>query len=232
MTYSLAARPSRAMTVGSAAQHDPVLANASLRASQLLLKAARKPVDVRRRFISNSLDAIAPGMAHHVNRMYQEIVSSGKGNDQSLFDAIRLAIANFKRGEGIESLRMDAARIHGAEALGAFSANDRATACSIASGASTVGGVASVIPVYGQIVGGVLSIGSAIAGGELDCGRESREAAAAAAQAQANLQMAQAAATAQASANQANARSAQIRLYLMGGSAVVATLGVGYFLLK
>lgn len=223
-----------AARVGAAARGDLVLANASLVASKILLQAAQKPAAIRAAFISNKLDAMRAGLARLVAASYRRFVAQGKSPDQALFDAMRLAIANMRMDEGIDALRMTAAREHGAEAfggLGAFSANDRATACTITAGAQVVGGVASVIPVYGQIVGGIVGIGAGIAGGALDCSREQREAAAAAAQAQANLAAIQAAAAAELAATESAARRARIRVYMIGGGALVAVVGIGYFLL-
>jgi len=220
-----------ALRVGAAARGDLVLAKASLAASKILLQATQKPVSVRAEFISNKLNAMQPGLAHAAAVSRRRLVAQGKNPDQAMFDAMRLAIANARMSDGIESLRMTAAREVGAEAfsgLGQFSPNDRATACTITGGAQVVGGIASVVPVYGTIIGGLVSIGSSIAGGALDCTREQREAAAAAQAAQANL-----AATQQALAMQqtAAASGSRRRVYMIGGGALVVALGIGYLLL-
>lgn len=209
-----------------------MLASASLAASKIMLAATQKPAAVRKSFVTNKLNAVRPGLAREAAATRSRLVAEGKNPDQATFDAMRLAIANANMDEGIQSLKEKAARRFGAEAfsggLGQMSPNDRATGCAIASTASTVGGVASVIPVYGQIVGAIVGIGSGIAGGALDCNRESREAAAAAAAAQANLVAAQQAAAARAAAAQSSSRT---RLLLIGGGAIVA-LGAGYLLLS
>jgi len=223
-----------AVRVGAAARGDLVLANASLVASKILLQAVQKPASVRASFVSNKLDAMQPGLARAVATSRRRLVAQGKNRDQATFDAMRLAIANVRMSTGIESLRMAAVDEHGAEAfsgLGTFSAGDRATACTITGGAQVVGGIASVIPVYGQIVGGIVGIGASIAGGALDCTREQREAAAAAAQAQANLAAVQAEAAMQLEAAGAGARRARIRVYMIGGGALVVAIGIGYLLL-
>ena len=225
------------VSVGAAARHDIVLANASLVASKILLQAAKKPADVRSVFISNKLNAMQSGLARAVLKTQRRLVSQGKSFDQAMFDAMRLAIANLRMSDGIESLVAASVAEHGAEAfagtgLGAFSPGDRQTACSITSGAQVVGGVASIIPVYGTIVGGVVGIGAAIAGGSLDCTREQREAAAAAAAAQANLAAAQQAAAMNAETIQATARRNRMRTYMIGGGSLVVVLGIGYFLLS
>jgi hypothetical protein len=213
--------------VGASAREDVVLARASLAASEILLRAVQKPASIRAPFIENRLNAIRPGLARSVAASRRRLVARGEGRDQATFDAMRLAIANVAMEEGVQSLRASASREVGAEAfsggLGQMSAGDRATGCAIASTASTVGGIASIVPVYGQLVGAIVGIGSGIAGGALDCTREQREAAAAAAQAQANLLAAQQAAAARTGAS-------RTRLYLIGGGAIVAVLGIGYLL--
>lgn len=221
-----------AVRVGAAARGDAVLANASLVASKILLQATQKPLPIRSRFVANKLDAMRPGLAREVAAERRRLVARGKNADQAIFDAMRLAIANINMDEGIQSLRVKAARTYGAEAfsgLGQMSTNDRATGCAIASTAGTVGGIANVVPVYGQIVGAIVGIGSGVASMAMDCSRETREAAATAAQAQANLLAAQQAAAAQAAAAQSSSRT---RLYLIGGGAIIAVLGVGYLLLS
>lgn len=219
-----------AVRVGAAAKGDPLLASASLIASEILLQATRKPPAVRGKFVENRLNALSPGMARQVFASRARISAGGKAPDQALFDAMRLAIANVKMEEGIQSLRASAAREYGAEAfgsLGDLAPSDRATGCAIASTTGTVGGIASIIPVYGTIVGGILGIGAQVAGGAMDCSRETREANAAAAQAQANVMMAQ-----QQAVSQTQSTGSNMRLYLIGGGALVAALGIGYLVLS
>lgn len=233
MSYASAGLGQTAVRVGAAARGDLVLAKASLVASKILLQATNKPASVRRMFIKNKLDAMRPGLAQKVAVQQRRLVSRGKTTDQAAFDAMRLAIANLNMSESVQTLKEKAARtLYGAEAfagaLGDMSADDRAAGCAIASTTGTVGGVVSVIPVYGTIVGAIVGIGAGIAGSAMDCTRETREAAAAAAQAQANMLAAQQRAAAQAAAGSGS----QTRLYLIGGGAIVAALGIGYLLLS
>jgi hypothetical protein len=214
-----------AVRVGAAARGDVVLANASLAASKIILQATKKPRGIRPAFVRNKLDAMRQGLAREVVAERRRLVARGVNPDQATFDAMRLAIANARLDEGVQSLKEKAARgTWGAEAFGDIAPNDRATGCAIASTAGTVGGV----PVYGTIVGAIVGIGSGIASSALDCTRESREASTAAAQAQANLLAAQQAAA----AREAAAGSARTRVYLIGGGAIVAALGIGYLLLS
>lgn len=218
-----------AVRVGAAARGDVVLANASLAASKIILQATKKPRGIRPAFVRNKLNAMRQGLAREAVAERRRLVARGVNPDQATFDAMRLAIANARLDEGVQSLKEKAARgTWGAEAFGDIAPNDRATGCAIASTAGTVGGVASVVPVYGTIVGAIVGIGSGIASSALDCTRESREASTAAAQAQANLLAAQQAAA----AREAAAGSARTRVYLIGGGAIVAALGIGYLLLS
>jgi len=235
MSYASTGSGQAAVRVGSAAQSDLVLANASLIASKIMLGAAKKPARIRAAFIANKLDAMRPGLAREVATSRRRLVAQGKAPDQAAFDAMRLAIANMNMAAGIDSLRVSAAKEHGAEAfsgLGQMAPNDRATACTVSAGAQVVGGIASIVPVYGTIIGGIISIGSSIAGGALDCTREQREAAAAAAQAQGNLVAAQQAAAAQAAAQAEATSGSRRRVYIIGGGALVVALGIGYLLLS
>lgn len=222
--------------VGVAAQGDPVLAKASLVASKILLQATQKPEALRQRFVANKLNAMRQGLAREVAVSYRRVVASGKTRDQALFDAMRMAIADMDLSESLQSIREKVSRgITGAEAfngLGQMSSNDRAAGCAVASTAGTVGGVVSIVPGYGTLIGAVVGIGSAIAGQAMDCGAETRQAQQAAAQAQANLVAAQQAAAAQAAARQAAAGSNTTRMILIGGGALVAVAGIGYLLLS
>jgi hypothetical protein len=233
MSYaSTAVDEAAPVRVGSAARVDPVLAKASLVASKILLQATKKPIYLRQAFVANKLNAMRRGLDREVMASYRRMVAAGKSQDQAIFDAMRMAIADMNLSEGIESLRLSAAKNVGAEAfsgLGQLAPNDRAIGCAIAGTAGTAGGVASVVPGYGTLIGAVFGIGSAIAGQAMDCGRETREAQQQAAQAQANLQAAQAAAAAAQAAAQSRART---RMYLIGGGAIIATLGIGYLLLS
>jgi len=224
-----------AVRVGATAQRDPILANASLVASKILLQSVQKPVALRQQFMENKLNAMRRGLAREVAASYKRIVASGKTHDQALFDAMRMAIADMNLGESIQVIRLKASRNVGAEAfngLGQMSTNDRAAGCAVASTAGTVGGVVSVVPGYGTLIGAVVGIGSAIAGQAMDCGAETRQAQQQAAQAQANLLAAQQAAAQQAAARQAAASGSRNRMILIGGGALVAALGIGYLLLS
>ncbi len=173
--------------VGTRAFSDPVLAKASLDASSIMLSMAKSAPERRLPLMQERLEWLGVGPGPVIAEMKRGF-RPGANPDQVTFDALRLAIANARLDNGLDSIRQQAASRSGWDTLvdvglGAMSANDRATGCMITSGAQTVGGIAQVVPVYGQIVGLVAGIGSMVAGQALDCGKEARDAAAAAAQA-------------------------------------------------
>lgn len=224
------------IAIGTRAQHDPVLARASLMASEILLDATRAPLARREEIVARRLNRITPGLGVWAVKKRAALQSRGTPRDQAIFDSLRLGIANAMIERGLEHLNLKIAGEYGFDAvdggLGQMSSNDRATACTVAGTAAVVGGVANVVPLYGQIVGAVVGIGSQIAGAALDCGRETRDAAAAAAQAQANLEAAQRAAAERAAAEQAASGSRRMRTVLIGGAIAVAALGAGWIILS
>ncbi len=231
MSYSVQTRSTNTpIGVGRRAFSDPVLARASLDASSILLAMAKAPASSRLAVMENGLERLAVRPSDVVVEMSRGL-RAGENPDQAAFDAMRLAIANTRLGRGIDSLRHEVATRYGWDsALGALSPNDRATGCLIAGGAATAGGVASIIPVYGTIVGLVTGVGSGVAGAALDCGKEAREAAAAAQQAQAQVEAAQQMAAAQQAQAAALSRRNRIRTLAGGGVALLALLGVAWLI--
>lgn len=142
-----------------------------------------------------------------------------------MFDAIRSTLAERVYKRVVPLVRNEVGTKYGWDALldtplGDLAPNDRVAGCTIAGGASTVGGIVNIVPVWGPIIGGVVGIGSQIAGGAMDCSREQREAqaqiaASQAAQAQVQLQTAARAA--------ADAQAARRRLIVYGGGILGVT---------
>lgn len=214
--------------VGARAFSDPVLARASLDASAILLAMAKAPAASRLAVMQSGLERLAVRPSDVVEEMKVGL-RSGVNPDQVAFDSMRLAIANTRLGRGIDSLRHQVASEYGWDsALGTLSANDRATGCLVAGGAATAGGVASIIPVYGTIVGLVTGVGSGVASAALDCGKEARDAASAAQQAQAQVEAAQQLAAAQQAEAAAASRRTRIRTLAGGAAALLALAGVAW----
>lgn len=231
MSYSTQSSVAAPLSVGKRAFADPVLAKASLDASSILLEMSKaSPVDRLPMLIARLKRAhVDPAP---VIQSLRKDMAQGRHPDQATFDVVRLAIANARMDSSMDNWQhLIASRVGWDSALGSLSPNDRATGCMISGGAQTVGGIAQIIPIYGTIVGGIASIGGAIAGGQLDCGREAREAAAAAAQAQAQLELAQQNAAAAQGAAAAASRSQRIKTIGIGSAALVAVLGATWWIL-
>lgn len=213
--------------VGARAFSDPVLARASLLAAKVVEKMAVASPPERLAVMFTEVERLGPGLGRQTRAELRRLLRKGVQPDRAVFDAIRVSLANRRVTEAVDRASVYAASRAGwsaliDSALGQLSPNDRVAACTAAGATATVGGVAQVIPVYGQIAGGVLSIGSMIAGQALDCGRDQREAEARlaqsraaqeAAEAQARLERAQVLALSQ----QAAQRSTRKRQLIAGG---------------
>jgi hypothetical protein len=220
--------------VGARAFSDPMLAKASLDASSIMLAMAKVPQAQRLPLMQASLERLGVGSGEVVAEMKRGLARRGANPDQVAFDAMRLAIANTRLDRGLDNLNMRIASRSGWDSmvgLGDLSANDRATGCMITGGAQVVGGIASIIPVYGTIVGGIIGIGGGIAQGQLDCGREARVAAENAAAAEQRLAAAQATAAEQVAQAAAAARTKRIRTVAGGGAILLAVLGAAWLVL-
>lgn len=222
------------VTVGQAARHDPVLARASLVASEILLAAVKLPIHEREAFVATKLNGISPQLASEVILKRRRLMRRGVAKDQAIFDSMRLGIANVYAQQIIDQARAAVAIEQGADALGDDTARD--VGCAVIGGAGIVG----------QIVGGILSAGnqhvatsitqgtSAITGA-LDCNRRQRESAERvardeSARAQATLQAAQTAAAAQVEAERIRSKKQQNMLLIGGG--LMAAVAITYFVLK
>jgi len=215
------------ISVGKRASSDLILATASLDAAKIMEGMAVVARDQRRSEMMSRAEKIAPGLGRQVAAKFDEMRSAGVPADKAVFDSLRLSIANRRMDDSLARVKQAiAASSTATSGLGQFpsinlSANDRRAACTAAGATTMVGGVAQVVPVYGQIVGGILQLGSQVAGQALDCGREQREADAAAAEAQARE------AEARARAAAAQAAAADLRRRSMGRKVLFAVGAVG-----
>lgn len=235
MSYTPQMVQAAPLTVGSRAFVDPLLAKASLDASTILLAMARRPPADRLEALREGLERLgvnASQVIAELRRGFGRPVSPPLSPDQFTFDVLRLALANSRMDSSVDNWRhLIGSQVGWDSALGSLSPNDRATGCMISGGAQTVGGIAQIIPIYGTIIGGIASIGGAIAGGQLDCAREAREAAAQAAAAQVQLAAAQQAATAAQQASSTASRRQRLKTIGVGGAALVAILGATWWIL-
>jgi hypothetical protein len=223
------------VSVGRRAFSDPILARASLDAAKIMERMARVPRSDRRSEMARQAESMGRGLGRESMVKLDEMMSGGVSADKAIFNALRLTIANRRMDESLARVK-DAIAASSRGGLGQFpsinlSPSDRVAACTAAGAGATVGGVVGTIPVYGQIVGGILQLGSQIAGQAIDCSREQREAAAATAAAQAR----EAEARAQAAAIQAqieDRRRRSTRNKVLFAVGAVAAAGVVYWALS
>jgi uncharacterized membrane protein YqiK len=192
--------------VGHKAAADPVLAQASLDASEILLGYVRRTA--KQAYLRAKLSDYGPGAYNEVARRRLELRRMGKTPSQALYDAMRHVIANFYAAQGAQAYRK-------AAGLGGFKSTlkslTRTAACATADVTSSLAQREAV------------RTGGAAATRALDCGREQRRDA---------LQLAEAqAAEAQAMADKARQEAeAQARgdkrrtMYIVGGSVAVLAL--------
>lgn len=213
------------ISVGQTATRDPVLARASLLASQVLVRVTKLPKDEREAAAVHELNRIRSGLGAAWKKELARLLAKGVSRDQAIFDAMRLVIANRFAQEGVDLIRMVLARYEGAEALGDDTARD--VGCAITGGTTAIVGT-----IFGAYTGGAgsaaMSTGGQLIGQALNCGAreaaaQQASAAAQAAAAQAQLQLAQQ----QAAAAQAR-RDDYIKYAMIGGGtlAVITALVV------
>jgi hypothetical protein len=93
MSYA-APKKKSSITVGNLARKDPVVAYSSVVASSILLKAAQLPRADRLQWIRTEMNKTDPGFGDDAVSKFRQLTREGKTRNQSLFDAIRLTIAN------------------------------------------------------------------------------------------------------------------------------------------
>lgn len=245
MSYSLRRSLGDAsdINVGRRAFIDPVLSSASLEAAKIMEDMVRVPRGSRRGEMISRAERLGAGLGYDVATKFDEMRSRGIAVDKAIFDALRLSIANRRMSESLSRVKaaISASQQSGTSGLGQLnipginlSPNDRRAACTAAGATTMVGGVAQVVPVYGTIVGGILQLGSQIAGQALDCGKEEREAAATLAasqarEAQARAEAAAAQAAAQAAIEARQRSSTKKKVLIAVGALGIA--GVAYWAL-
>lgn len=241
MSYATHALSGPPITVGAQAQTDPVLAEASRVAAEIVLAMAKTDPAARMGVMLRRLDALnlGPGLGQTVIENLRKLLVAGKFRDQAVFDAMRAAIANRTMARGLREMRDAIFTIKTQQGrdvyeagLGQIAPSDRQAACLAAGIGGTVGGALQVIPVYGTIIGGILGIAGGATGAALDCGADQR----AAAQRMAASQAAAAqAALAQAQALEAARQAEQSRrmkqYVLIGGGALILG-GIAYLALS
>lgn len=141
--------------VGRSAQRDPILAYSTVMAANLLKIAAKRKVDEPVAWIRRELNKANPGdgdvFLKHARRM-----AGSKNADQSMFDALRLTIAN-RLATAADKLAIQ----HSASGLGDSVADIKAVFCGVM-GTATVGG--SIYGAASENPAGSSAIGTAGSG--------------------------------------------------------------------
>lgn len=97
------------MKVGQLASQDPVMAFSSVMASNLIRQASVKPAKRRLGWLKSELNKAYPGVGDAFASKFRELRRRGRQNNQSLFDALRLVLANriqthIEKAEGMSGL--------------------------------------------------------------------------------------------------------------------------------
>lgn len=239
MTYAQLQRPRQPgeIQVGSAAKNDVILAQASYDASQILLRAAKKPPGKRLTFIRRQMLYYGPGSAQRFEQERKTLMRRGWEPNQATYDAMRLVASNAYAREGVQAILAALSTNMTAEyaqGLGEMSDRGRQIGCGITGGGTAILG--TVASIYGgQAGGGAVGIGGGLVGGALNCNKEQQEAAQAlaeqqAAAAQANADAALAAA--QATSKAAEERTKQVKTIAIASAGLIALLATGYAIVK
>jgi hypothetical protein len=238
MSYALGQTPQRAtnsITVGSKAKDDVILARASLDASQILLRAAKRPRGRRIAFIRRQLQGYGGDAPKRFDRERAVLLRRGWQPNQATYDAMRLVASNYYAALGMRAIKVAMSERYGADHLVGLGADDaKAIGCGITGGVTVVGSL--VAGIYGGGAGaGAVGAGGSIVGSALDCNagaRESQERIAAAQSAQAQAAADAALQTAQAQERAAGERTKQIKAVALVAGGLILVLGVGYAIVK
>jgi hypothetical protein len=218
--------------VGTAAKSDPILARSSLIAANIMLSVAKKPPSRRRAALVSELNKASSGLAKTASAEYDRLLAAGVSDNQAMFDAIRLAVANYLADRTAFLMQAGAAR-EGAEALSGFGLSGNPMDdlqkgfCILGAGGTqlTAGWTESFSG--GLIKGGAMMQGAAAAGQTAGCNREqiAQESQVAAQRANEAIRLAEV--QGRQEATRLAARSEMIRtLAIGGGVAAIAIVGL------
>lgn len=215
------------ITVGKIATTDPIMSAASVVASGILLRIARAAPSRKRAVFARELNKVFPGLAEKGAVEYDRLVKEGgRTDEQALFDAIRLTVANRFADRAEQDYLMAKASEQGVDALAlagsglGLSMDELQQGFCIfgAGGSSLVGGYAETFT-RGAMPGGALVGASQAAGNIAGCNTAQLQAQAATAQAQAQ-------AAAQIAAAQAAGTAARTQqILIVGGIGAVVLIG-------
>lgn len=225
----------RPIDVGARVKTDPILATASVMASDVLVQMSLAPKDKRLPEMRKILDRIEPGMGERAVTEYRRLwVRRGESEkDQTMFDVVRSEIANVlvKRTFALaksDGLGQTVAEAQGRTSRGVNDAN--ALFCSFGAGSmAMVGGVWDQIGTGGQA--GSITSGARAGGDIAGCGAGQLVVQAQAAEAQARIAQQGTALQLQLQLQAEAQREARLqRMLLIGGGGLVAVIGLGLLL--
>lgn len=227
--------------VGSNAGSDVILAQASLDASRILLRAAQRKRSKRLPYIRRQMRAYGPGSKELFDKERQILTRRGWAPNQATYDAMRLVASNAYAREGMRAVRTALAeQVSGeyTDGLGGISDKGRKWGCGITGGVTLVGGIVGSI--YGGEGGGTAAAaGGGITSQALDCGKDEREAMeriaaeqAKAAQANADAALETARIQERTQATVAAERTKQVKTVAIIGGGLLLLLFTGYAIVK
>jgi hypothetical protein len=127
--------------VGANAHRDPILAKASLRASEMLLRAAKRPAPSRPGFLRRELRRQYGEAALRRYTRERGQLAMSRSPDQALYDALRLAIADYYTAMGIDQLRSALSKKYPGRfvpGLGTVDNTGRDVGCAVGGGATAI----------------------------------------------------------------------------------------------
>ena len=239
MSYALgqmqSSRQPSGVQVGSRAARDPILARASLAAADILAAAAHKPRARRPAFIQRELQRRFDAKTRAL------FIEKKVSTDQGVYDALRLAIADYYSLVGLRYIQRSLKKKYGSKftpvplgGLGALGDEGQDIGCAIGGGTTAL--VGALVGAYTggagtPLVGAAGTMAMTAAGCGADAAAAQGELAASQANAaQQQLQAAQVAAAAQAEASAARTRQIVTIGAIAGGALLLA--GVGYMIVK
>jgi hypothetical protein len=120
--------------VGIGSRRDPILAYSTVMAAELLKVAVKRGITEPVAWLRGELNKVNPGDGDDFVKKARMGIVGGKNADQSMFDALRLTIAN-----RLATAADRIAPMHSASGLGDSSADIRSVFCGVM-GTATVGG--------------------------------------------------------------------------------------------
>jgi len=157
--------------VGKNAARDPILAQASLDAAEILYRAMQQPSASRDRFVQERLRRYGPTVFANVVRKRAELRRKGYNAAQALYDAMRLRIADYYTERGVEAIQAATANVYGVDYGLGGTAQD--VGCAITGGITAIGG--GIVSLFSGGGGGyAVGAGGGAVGEAMGCNDQAR----------------------------------------------------------